>query len=167
MSQQEDFEEAFGALGYNLTNSGKYCGGWTQRYDAEATRHAANGWEGATERRNTALRNLLADNLAYICVNNLAGAENNAAITQGLAALDEVWVWRFDRYRRGQRMAEGGKVHAKSSEEARSKVRALFERDADPGELEVTTFVLVSVRPASSQAAMAQKDSALGSGARG
>jgi hypothetical protein len=54
----------------------------------------------------------------------------------------EAKTYRFDRYRAGQKMAEGGRVKATSEAEALVKVTKLFERDADPGEMERTTFKL-------------------------
>ena len=37
--------------------------------------------------------------------------------------------WKFDRYREGNKMAEGGRVHALTFVEAETKVKKLFHND--------------------------------------
>lgn len=53
-------------------------------------------------------------------------------------------IYHFDRYVNGQRMAQGATVNkATSREEALKIAHDLFARDARPGEMEKTEFVLI------------------------
>jgi hypothetical protein len=52
-------------------------------------------------------------------------------------------VYAFDQYVDGKQMGVGACIqHASNEAEALKKARELFEPDANPGEMERTTFVL-------------------------
>lgn len=60
-------------------------------------------------------------------------------------------LYELSRYIKGELMAEGAAVYARSESEAMEKAWALFARGAAPGEMDHTTFTIDAPAPTAGQ----------------